>query len=129
MYLLVMGFITARLEDDSGWSSADASFAFSVMGCAMIFGGPLFTAVAQRLTVRITLVFGFGLWPLLVAIVLSGVPAITLPACVGLGMLFAALPTLPLSQRRRCGAAAPPPNKKMGLPRRIKFFCKTRRVS
>ena len=94
MYLLVMGFITARLEDDSGWSSADASFAFSVMGCAMIFGGPLFTAVAQRLTVRKTLVFGFGLWPLLVAIVLSGVPAITLPACVGLGMLFAALPTL-----------------------------------
>lgn len=94
MYLLVMGFVTARLEDDSGWSSADASFAFSVMGCAMIFGGPLFTAIAQRLTVRKSLVLGFGLWPLLVAIVLSGVSAITLPACVGLGMLFAALPTL-----------------------------------
>ena len=27
MYLLVLGFLTTRLEDDSGWSSADASIA------------------------------------------------------------------------------------------------------
>ena len=36
MYLLVMGFLTTRLEDDNGWYSADASLAFSVMGFAMI---------------------------------------------------------------------------------------------
>ena len=37
MYLLVMGFLTTRLEDDNGWSTDDASLAFSLMGCAMIF--------------------------------------------------------------------------------------------
>ena len=49
MYLLVLGFLTTRLEDDSGWSSANASWAFSLLGMAMIFGGPLFTTMAQRL--------------------------------------------------------------------------------
>lgn len=94
MYLLVMGFLTTRLEDDNGWSTDDASLAFSLMGCAMIFGGPLLTALAQRLGVRRTLALAFGLWPLLVLVVLSGFPALTLSACFGLGLLFAAVPTL-----------------------------------
>ena len=78
----------------SGWSSADASFAFSIMGFAMIFGGPIFTTIAQRLGVRKTLAFAFGLWPLLVAVVLSGTSTLVLPACVVLGFLFSALPIL-----------------------------------
>ena len=94
MYLLVMGFLTTRLEDDSGWSSVDASFAFSIMGFAMIFGGPIFTTIAQRLGVRKTLALAFGLWPLLVAVVLSGTSTLVLPACVVLGFLFSALPIL-----------------------------------
>ena len=94
MYLLVMGFLTTRLEDDNGWSSDDASLAFSLMGLAMIFGGPLLTALAQRLGVRLTLAIAFGLWPVLVGVVLTGQLTLTLMACVGLGLLFAALPTL-----------------------------------
>ena len=94
MYLLVMGFLTTRLEDDNGWSTDDASLAFSLMGLAMIFGGPLLTAIAQRLGVRLTLAVAFGLWPVLVGVVLAGQLTLTLMACVGLGLLFAALPTL-----------------------------------
>ena len=94
MYLLVMGFLTTRLEDDNGWSTDDASLAFSLMGLAMIFGGPLLTALAQRLGVRLTLAVAFGLWPVLVGVVLTGQLTLTLMACMGLGLLFAALPTL-----------------------------------
>ena len=43
MYLIGAGFLTTRLEDDSGWTSANASWAFSLLGLSMIFGGPLFT--------------------------------------------------------------------------------------
>ena len=60
----------------------------------MIFGGPIFTTIAQRLGVRKTLAFAFGLWPLLVAVVLSGTSTLVLPACVVLGFLFSALPIL-----------------------------------
>ena len=60
----------------------------------MIFGGPLLTALAQRLGVRLTLAVAFGLWPVLVGVVLTGQLTLTLMACVGLGLLFAALPTL-----------------------------------
>ena len=94
MYLLVMGFLTTRLEDDNGWYTADASLAFSVMGFAMIFGGPIFTTIAQRLGVRKTLAIAFGLWPLMLGVVLSGVFALVVPACVILGLLFSGLPIL-----------------------------------
>ena len=42
------------------------------MGFAMIFGGPIFTTIAQRLGVRKTLAIAFGLWPLMLGVVLSG---------------------------------------------------------
>ena len=89
-----MGFLTTRLEDDSGWSSADASLAFSLMGFAMIFGGPIFTAIAQRLGVRLTLAIAFAAWPLLLGVILSGAQAFTLPACFTIGLLFGAIPTV-----------------------------------
>ena len=94
MYLLVIGFLTSRLEDDSQWVSADAAYAFTLMGVAMIFGAPLFVAMANRTGARRALRLAFLLWPVLVMIVLSGVPVVTLPAVVGLGLLFSALPSL-----------------------------------
>jgi predicted MFS family arabinose efflux permease len=94
MYYLVIGFLTTRLEDDSGWTSVDASFAFTLMGVAMIFGGPLLIAVAARLGVRRTSVLAFFLWPVAVLIVLSGISLPTLIACTTLGLLFSGIPTL-----------------------------------
>ncbi len=94
MYLLFLGFLTTRLEDDSGWTSVDASIAFSVMGVAMIFGGPLLTTLAQRFGVRVMLSLAFGLWPLFTVIVLSGIALPVWFGCMGIGFLFSSLPSL-----------------------------------
>ena len=92
--LLVVGFLTTRLEDDSGWSTGDAAFAFSLMGLAMIFGGPIFAAFAKRIGIRLTLALAFGLWPILLGIVMIGLSVPVLVACLGLGLLFSAFPIL-----------------------------------
>ena len=94
MYLLILGFLTTRLEDDSGWTSQDAAVAFSLMGFAMIFGGPTFAALANRFSTRIAVALAFGLWPVFVTIVITGFQLPTLIACIGLGFLFSAIPTL-----------------------------------
>jgi len=94
MYLLVLGFFTTRLEDDSVWSSADAAFAFTLTGIAMIFGGPLLVTIATRIGSRLAMVIAFGLWPVFVGIILTGIHGPTLFACVGLGFLFSGIPSL-----------------------------------
>lgn len=94
MYLLIIGFLTTRLEDDSGWHPSDASYAFTLMGCAMIIGAPLLIAFSNRVGVREALRLAFALWPVLVLTALSGTPWLTLPAIFGLGMLFSAIPSL-----------------------------------
>ena len=57
MYLLVLAFLTTRLEDDSGWTSSRASLAFTLVGVAMMFGGPLFITLATRIGSRLGLAF------------------------------------------------------------------------
>ena len=94
MYLLVVAFLTTRLEDDSGWSSSRASLAFTFLGVAMMFGGPLFVAIAQRIGARLTLSFAFGVWAIVSTIILGGQPASALTASVVVGLLFTAMPTL-----------------------------------
>ena len=94
MYLLVIGFLTTRLEDDSAWSTGDAAIAFTSIGFAMIFGGPTFVAISHRLGIRLALSIAYGLWPVFTCIVLTGFYLPTLAACIGLGLLFSALPTL-----------------------------------
>ncbi len=94
MYYLVIGFLTTRLEDDSGWTSAEASYAFTLMGVAMIFGGPVLITLAGRIGVRLTSMLAFLLWPIAVSLVLSGWSYPTWFACLVLGMLFSGIPTL-----------------------------------
>ena len=94
MYLLILGFLTTRLEDDGIWSSVDAAFAFTLVGFTMIFGGPTFVIIAQRIGVRLTLALAFALWPIFVGVILTGYELPVLAACVGIGFLFGAIPTL-----------------------------------
>ena len=94
MYLLILGFLTTRLEDDSTWSSVDAAFAFTLVGFTMILGGPIFITISQRIGVRLTLALAFTLWPIFVGLILSGYELPVLAACVGIGFLFGAIPTL-----------------------------------
>ena len=94
MYLLILGFLTTRLEDDSTWSSVDAAFAFTLVGFTMILGGPIFITISQRIGVRLTLALAFTLWPIFVGLILTGYELPVLAACVGIGFLFGAIPTL-----------------------------------
>lgn len=94
MYLLIIGFLTTRLEDDSGWSAESAAYAFTVLGIAMVFGGPASIWVRKRLGSRTTISMVFACWTVLTLVVLSGATLPTLVAVVGLGMLFTSLPGL-----------------------------------
>lgn len=93
-YLLVIAFLTTRLEDDSGWTSSQASLAFSLFGVAVIFGGPLFIAVTGRVGPRLAMGLAFASWAIVTLIILPGWIAPTLVASVALGLLFAGMPIM-----------------------------------
>lgn len=94
MYLLVLAFLTTKLEDDNGWTSSRASLAFTLLGVAMIFGGPLFIAVASRTGPRRTLAVAFGSWIVSTVTLLPGWTVPTFAASIATGLLFTAMPTL-----------------------------------
>ena len=94
MYLLVIAFLTTRLEDDSGWTSSQASLAFTLLGVAMIFGGPAFIALADRIGTRLALAVAFGSWAALTVVIMPGWLAPTLVASTAMGLLFSGLPTM-----------------------------------
>ncbi|MXX43690.1 MAG: YbfB/YjiJ family MFS transporter [Acidimicrobiales bacterium] len=94
LYLLVISFLTARLEDDSGWTSSQASLAFTLVGAAMIFGGPLFIALSDRIGARWTLAMSFAGWAITTTLILPGWFVPTIFLSVAVGMLFAAMPTV-----------------------------------
>jgi predicted MFS family arabinose efflux permease len=94
MYLLVIAFLTTRLEDDSGWTSSRASLAFTLLGVAMIFGGPFFIGLAERITTRRALSVAFTSWVVCASMILPGWLVPTLIASVALGLLFSGLPTM-----------------------------------
>ena len=94
MYLLVLAFLVTRLEDDNGWTSSRASLAFTLVGVAMMFGGPIFITFATRVGSRLGLAFAFTGWIIVVLLVLPGWFAVTLPGSVAIGLLFAGIPTM-----------------------------------
>lgn len=94
MYLLVLAFLTTKLEDDNGWSSSRASLAFTLLGVAIMFGGPLFVTLADRAGPRLALAVAFGAWMLSTTALLPGWTVPTMAAAIATGLLFAAVPTL-----------------------------------
>lgn len=94
MYLMVIAFLTTRLEDDSGWTSAQAALAFTLVGLAMIFGGPLFIAISERIGPRPTLAMSFAGWAVVTTLILPGWLVPTIILSVAVGVLFAAMPTV-----------------------------------
>lgn len=94
MYLLILAFLVTRLEDDNGWSSSRASLAFTLVGIAMMFGGPIFIALASRIGTRFGLAAAFIGWVSVVLLILPGWFYATLPSSVVLGLCFSAIPTM-----------------------------------
>ncbi len=92
MYLLVLAFLTTRLEDDSGWTGSEASLAFTLLGFSVIFGGPIFISMARVIGPRASLTLAFVLWSVLVLVVLPGWLVPGLAASVALGLLFGGIP-------------------------------------
>ena len=94
MYLLILAFLATKLEDDDGWSSSNASLAFTLLGIAMIFGGPVFVALGERIGARLGLAGAFAGWVVIVLVLLPGWGTITYPAAFIVGLLFAGIPTM-----------------------------------
>jgi predicted MFS family arabinose efflux permease len=94
MYLLVVAFLTTKLEDDSQWTGARASLLFTVLGVAMMFGGPLFILVAQRIGARRALILAFSGWAAATLVMIPALPVPTFAAAIVNGLLFSAMPTL-----------------------------------
>lgn len=94
MYLLVLAFLATRLEDDSGWTGSEASLAFTFVGLASVFGGPVFVALTDRVGAAPALMTAFTGWAVLALLVLPGWFAPTLFASAGLGLIFSGVPSM-----------------------------------
>jgi predicted MFS family arabinose efflux permease len=93
-YLLAITYLTARLEDDAGYSDSRAAGVFAAVGLATVVGGIALGAVADRIGPRPSLVAGFALFAAGTAGVLTGQTAAVLAGGVAIGMMFGGLPSV-----------------------------------
>lgn len=93
-YLLIMAFLTARLQDDSGYSESTASTIFAVTGACTIFGGVSLGRISDMIGRRMTLVFAFPLWSMAVFLLLTGQLAMVVVGAVFIGILFGGIPSV-----------------------------------
>jgi len=94
MYLLVLAFLVARLEDDAGFTPVQASGTFAVVGVAVVFGGVLLGPLSDRVGRRVILVGGFVAFGLATIAILTGAQPWVLVGAVGVGLAFGGLPTV-----------------------------------
>jgi MFS family permease len=94
MYLLVVAFLVARLEDDAGFRPGEASAMFSLVGLAAVFGGVLLGPLSDRIGRRSTLVGAFLVFAVATLAILSGRQPWVLLGAIGIGLMFSGLPTV-----------------------------------
>lgn len=93
-YILVIGFLVARLEDDSGFTAGEATAVFSVVGAATVFGGMTLGALSDRVGRPRTLAGGFTVFAACSLLVLTGRQPWVVLAAVGIGLMFSGMPAL-----------------------------------
>ena len=93
-YILVIGFLVARLEDDSGFSSGEASTMFSLVGAATVVGGLLLGALSDRIGRRVTVTTTFVLFGACALLLLTGRQPWVAIASIGVGLMFSGMPSL-----------------------------------
>lgn len=91
-YILVIAFMVARLEDDSGFSEDRAAFMFSTVGVAIIVGGLTVVPLSDRIGRRVTLAAAFVVWAAASLAILSGSTPVVMVAAFAVGMMFSAIP-------------------------------------
>lgn len=93
-YLLALTFLTARLEDDAGFTEAAASSVFAATGLAGIVGGVVLGWLTDRLGPRRVLVIGFSGIALAGLAILTGVVPVVYGGSLLLGMMFSGVPSV-----------------------------------
>ncbi|MEO6653958.1 MAG: MFS transporter [Ilumatobacteraceae bacterium] len=93
-YILVLGFLVARLEDDSGFSSGQASAMFSIVGAATVFGGMTLGPLSDRIGRRLTVTGAFTIFAACTLLVLTGQQPWVAIASAGIGLMFSGMPAL-----------------------------------
>jgi predicted MFS family arabinose efflux permease len=93
-YILVIGFLVARLTDDSGLSSGEVTAMFSIVGVATIVGGLTLGPLSDRIGRRVTLTAAFVTFGMCALLLLTGRQPWIVLASVGIGLMFSGMPAL-----------------------------------
>ena len=93
-YILVIGFLVARLEDDAGFSASEAASVFSLVGLATVIGGLSLGPLSDRIGRRVTLSSSFALFGLCALAILPGQQPWVTIAAFGVGVMFSGMPSL-----------------------------------
>ncbi|MFZ9041819.1 MAG: CynX/NimT family MFS transporter [Ilumatobacteraceae bacterium] len=93
-YILVLGFVVARLEDDAGYSTSSAAAAFSLIGVAAMLGGLTLGQLSDRIGRRSMLTTAFIVFAVCALLVLTGRQPWVAIAAVGVGLVFSGAPAL-----------------------------------
>ncbi|MGB3734166.1 MAG: MFS transporter [Ilumatobacter sp.] len=93
-YILVIGFLVARLEDDSGFTSDQAAAMFSLLGAATVLGGLTLGPLSDRIGRRVTLTSAFVLFGGCALLALTGTQPWVAIAAFGAGLMFSGMPAL-----------------------------------
>jgi MFS family permease len=93
-YILVLAFLVARLEDDSGFSSGRATAMFSLVGVGSVFGGTTLGPLSDRIGRRVSLTAGFVVFAGCSLLALTGRQPWVALAAFGVGLMFSGMPAL-----------------------------------
>lgn len=93
-YLLALTYLTARLEDDAGYSEGGAAAVFALVGVATIGGGVVLGAIADRFGPRRSLMGGFTVFSCGALAVLTGHGVAVAGGGIAIGMMFGGLPSV-----------------------------------
>jgi MFS family permease len=93
-YILVLAFLVARLEDDSGFSPGAATAMFSLVGVGSVFGGTTLGPLSDRIGRRATLTASYTIFAGCGLLVLTGSQPWVAIAASGVGLMFSGMPAL-----------------------------------
>lgn len=93
-YILVIAFLVARLEDDSGFTTDQAAAMFSIVGIASVIGGLILGPLSDRIGRRITLTGAFVAFAACTLLFLTGSQPWVAIAAFGIGSMFSGMPSL-----------------------------------
>jgi MFS family permease len=93
-YILVLGFLVARLEDDAGFTPGEATAMFSLVGAGSVFGGMTLGPLSDRFGRPRTLTVSFVVFAAGGLLTLTGRQPWVAIAAVGVGLMFSGMPAL-----------------------------------